>query len=112
MTSSPIYFTRGSSFNVTMKIPSNIEDGMFKDWTVKCQVRKLGNEMPSGFIAEVPVFWVDPVTTRVVGIKHDATDKWPVGEAEFDILFTSPKGEKLRSRRIQFTITRGVTQNG
>ena len=112
MASSPIYFTRGSSFNVTMKIPSDIADGMFSDWTLKCQVRKLGNEMPAGFIAEVPVFWLDPATTRFVGIKHDATDSWPVGEAEFDVLFTSPSGERIYSRKIPFTIQRGVTKHG
>lgn len=110
MTSSPILFTRGSSFNVTMKIPATIADGMFQNWTVKCQVRKRGNEMPSGFIAEVPCFWIDPQTTRVIGLKNDATDNWPICDAEFDVLFVSPLGERLRSRKVEFTITRGVTQ--
>ncbi len=107
---SPIEFTRGASFQFVMKIPDKIDDGTFFNWTLRCQVRKEANEAPSGFISEVPVYWLDTTTTRALAVKQDATDNWPIGPAEFDVLFTSPAGERVRSKRVPFHIVRGVTR--
>lgn len=112
MAASPIRFTRGASFNALLKIPTSIPDGFFANWTLRCQVRKAGSELSTGFIGEVSVSWIDPLTTRTIAIKHDATDNWPLGGAEFDVLFVSPNGEKMYTQKIAFTIQRGVTKNG
>lgn len=112
MAALPTFFKRGSSFSMSLKIPDSIENGMFQGWQVKCQVRKKNNDFDNGFIADVACIWVDPITTRVLALQHDATDNWPVGEAEFDILFVSPKGQRVRSNTWTIEIIRGVTQNG
>ena len=112
MTTPVISFKRGATFSISMKIPSTIADSALHDWVVSAQIRKLGNDLPSGFIGDMACHWLDPNTNRILIIQHDATDNWPICEAEFDVMFKSPKGQRIRSNTVQVSIKKGVTLNG
>ena len=112
MTTPVVSFKRGATFSILMKIPSSIPDSAMHDWTATAQMRKLGSDVPSGFIADMSCHWLDPNTNRILVVQHDLTDNWPICEAEFDVLFKSPKGQRMRSNTVQVTIKKGVTLNG
>lgn len=111
MATSPIKFKRGASFSTSLKIPDVLPDGTFRGWTPKAQIRRVGNDLASGLIADLPVVWLDAGSTRLLIIQNDSTEDWPVCEAEFDVLFVSPKGQKVRSNTIKVSILKGVTRN-
>lgn len=102
-------FKRGSTFAFTLKIPDNIPNGFFKSWVPTAQLRKEKNSSPAGLIAQIECFWADPSTTRYLVIYHGMSSGWPVGRAEFDVLFQSSAGEKIRSTTKIFNIERGIT---
>lgn len=112
MTTPVVSFKRGATFSLSMKIPSSIPNSAMHDWTMTAQMRKLGSDVPSGFIGDLTATWLDPNTNRIVVIQSDSTDSWPVCEAEFDVLFKSPKGQRMRSNTVQVSIKKGVTLNG
>lgn len=112
MAVSPIKFKRGSSFSISLNIPSSIANGSFYGWTTKAQIRKKDNDLPNGLIADLICRWVDPNATRTLIIENNSTDEWPICDAEFDVLFTSPNGQRVRSNTVPVIIQRGVTHNG
>ena len=65
--------------------------------------------MADGLIADLSCCWVDPNSTRTLVIENNSTDAWPLCDAEFAVLFISPKGQKVRSNTVPVTIQRGVT---
>jgi hypothetical protein len=109
MPSTPTAFKRGQTFSFAMKIPDTIEDGFLRSWLPRAQLRKARNTSADGLIAEVSCFWADPKTTRLLTLHHSLTAKWPIGEAELDVVFTSAGGTQIRSRTIKFQIERGIT---
>ena len=106
----PLPFKRGQTFSFSMRIPDSIADGFLASWQPTAQLRRARNDSPSGLIAEIACYWLDPDTSRVLGFHHHPTDGWPLGPAEFDVLFTSAGGQTLRSNTILFDIVRGITR--
>lgn len=104
-----IPFKRGSTFAFMFAVPENMPNGFFKTRLPSAQIRKAMNSRPDGLIANIACFWADPATTRYLIVHHSLTDKWPLGNAEMDILFESATGEKLRSTTALFNIQRGIT---
>lgn len=110
MATKPIIFKRGSTFSMMFAIPDRFEAGFFKDWFIKAQIRKEKNDGPNGLIADIGCFWGDPLTATRVVLHHSLTDKWPLGNAEMDILFESVDGSRVRSSTIPVIIQRGITR--
>lgn len=110
MAVSPIQFKRGSTFSLMFKIPERFDAGFFKNWAVTAQLRRAKNDSSTGLIADVSCFWGDPDTATRVVLHHMLTDRWPLGEAELDILFTSMDGSRVRSSTIPVRINRGITR--
>lgn len=106
----PIPFKRGTTFSFVLEIPSTTVDGFFMDWGVKAQIRKQNNDNASGLIADLTTSWVDAETTRSLILSFSMTDKWPLGIAEVDVLYTAPSGQRMRSHTITFNIEREITQ--
>ena len=106
----PIPFKRGTTFSFVLAIPSTTVDGFFMDWGVKAQIRKQNNDNASGLIANLTTSWVDEETTRNLTVGFAMTDKWPLGIAEVDVLFTAPSGQRMRSHTLTFSIEREITQ--
>lgn len=104
-----IPFKRGSTFAFMFAIPPEIPNGFFKTRLPTAQIRKAMNSRPDGLIANIACFWADPASTRYLIFHHSLTDKWPIGNAEMDVLFESSSGEKLRTTTAIFNIQRGIT---
>lgn len=109
MPSTPTPFKRGQTFSFLMKIPDTIADGFLRSWLPRAQIRKARNTSADGLIADVSCFWADPKTTRYLTLHHSLTAKWPIGEAEMDVVFESASGTVIRSRTIKLQIERGIT---
>lgn len=110
MITKPVPFKRGSTFGFAMTIPDTIPDGTFASWKPMAQLRRARNDSSSGLIADIAVFWGDPKTTRTLVFHHNVTERWPVGEAELDVLFLSAGGQTIRSTTVLFDIQRGITK--
>lgn len=110
MATTPIQFKRGSTFSRMFIIPDRFEAGFFKNWSIRAQLRKEKNDGPNGLIADIGCFWGDPKTATRVVLHHSLTDKWPLGNAEMDILFTSVDGSRVRTSTIPVIIQRGITR--
>lgn len=110
MTSKPYPFKQGSTFSFAMAIPEDIDDGALANWIPTAQLRRDRNNGPQGLIADINVYWDDPVTARILIIHHNVTKDWPVGLAELDILFTSASGQTIRSTTVIFDIQRSITK--
>lgn len=110
MAISPITFKRGSTLSLMFRIPERFDAGFFKDWFITAQLRKEKNDSPNGLIADIGCFWGDPTTATRVVLNHQLTDKWPLGNAELDILFTSVDGTRVRTNTIPVVIQRGITR--
>lgn len=106
----PVPFKRGSTFSFALAIPDDVPDGTFVAWKPMAQIRRARNDSSTGLIADIAVFWADPLTTRVLVFHHNVTEKWPVGEAELDVLFLSAGGQTIRSSTVLFDIQRGITK--
>lgn len=110
MATSPITFKRGATFSYMFSIPDTVDAGFFKNWFIKAQLRREKNDSPNGLIADIGCFWGDPKTATRVVLHHQQTDKWPLGNAELDILFQSVDGTRVRTKTIPVTIQRGITR--
>ena len=110
MATKPIQFKRGSTFSLMFRIPDRFAAGFFRNWRITAQLRKERNDGPNGLIADIGCFWGDPTTATRVVLNHMLTDKWPLGNAEMDILLTSPDGQRVRTKTIPVTIQRGITR--
>lgn len=104
-------FYRGQTFVFTMDLPDQIQFGQFEGWALSCQLRRLDNPGPSGFIADIGVSWLDsPQCTRIKFFAED-TDEWALGPAVFDVLLTAPDlSQRIRTEPVEFTIVPGVTR--
>lgn len=102
--------SKGATFNYVFDIPDTIANGFFRKWKATAQIRKANNNLPSGMIAQLQCYWTNESTTKQLVLSHDLTDNWPVGLAEFDVLFESVDGQSMRSSIMPVQIVRGVTQ--
>lgn len=103
-------FKRGANFKFTFKLPTEVPEGQFAGWTPTAQIRRYLNDQENGLIATIPVAWGTAETINHLLVDSENTGKWPLGLAEFDILLTSPAGEKVMTATILFDIQRGITR--
>lgn len=100
---------QGQSFSVLAKLGPNVITDL-QNWTPACQIRKVNNSQPSGFVANLSVDLHDP-EEMIFRLYMDKTDHWPLGLVELDLRFTSPDGlQTLITNRREFEITRSVTK--
>uniref|UniRef100_A0AB39ACL0 L-shaped tail-fiber protein n=1 Tax=Erwinia phage Fifi051 TaxID=3238787 RepID=A0AB39ACL0_9CAUD len=110
MTEPNLVFAKGQTFSFLMKIPDSVEAGFFKGYLPKAQLRKYKSNQSNGLIANLNCFWADPKTTKMLTLYDNATENWPVGLAELDVLFQSAEGSLIRSTTVTVQIVRGITQ--
>lgn len=99
-------FARGATFEAVMSLPTNVPDNYFADWQPLSQLRRDGQLTKSGLIGELDFKWLGP---REFVLSSNDTDKWPLGVAELDVLFTSRQGRRIRTKSLKVKITPGVT---
>lgn len=98
---------RGDTFDYVAILPASIPDGYYLGRIPTCQIR----DMRGKKIADVVTEWVDPVTTRSVGLHVADTQAWPIGSAVFDVQFLRESDGDIRSTlTIQFLIIEDVTR--
>lgn len=98
---------RGDTFNYIVTLPSYIPDGYFFGYVPTCQIRDLNDVL----IADAVTEWVDPVTTRSIGLHVSSTSAWPVGGAVYDVQFHRVSDNDTQStRKRRFTIVADVTR--
>lgn len=103
-------FIRGGTFSVLLSVPSSLSSGFFKDWSVKSQIRIKNAPTNKNLIGEFECSWVDPDTTQTLHLYMENTDHWPVCIASIDVVFTSPAGEKVRSKIVDIHIKDEISQ--
>lgn len=99
-------FARGASFEAVVTLPINVPDNYFEDWQALCQLRRAGNLTKQGLIGDLDFKWLGP---REFVVSSNDTDKWPLGAAEFDVLFSSRQGRRIRTKKVTVEITHGAT---
>lgn len=104
----PIDFKKGQTFSFLALVPDAIPDNYLETWIPRVFIRKYKNTSSSGFIAEIACYYADD-TERTLTFWHNETDKWPIGRAELDVVFTSPTGYTAATQTVQFHILSGVT---
>lgn len=118
-----ITFIRGQTLETVLSLPSNIPaDWFVNDETntiLTSHLRRIKNIGAGGLIAALTVTWESESSYRKVRVHADNTENWPLGPAEFDIVFVRttndpdtglPVTRKIRSEPVQFTILDGVTR--
>ena len=88
----PKSFIRGQTFEFVMELPKTVPLNWFGDTgistTLQSQLRRCQNASDDGLIADLAPIWEpNTVFTKIRFCVLD-TSKWPVGPAEFDVLFT------------------------
>lgn len=100
-------FARGSSFEAVMSLPLSVEEDYFLTWQALSQIRAEGNLTSGGLIGDLELKWLGP---RQFLLSSDDTDNWPLGMAEFDVLFSSNQGRRIRTKTLRINIKAGQTQ--
>jgi hypothetical protein len=72
---------RGATFDYVVILPEWLEPGTFVGFVPTCQLR----DFASRLIAQVPIEWVDPLTTMSLSLQVADTSIWRIGPAVFDI---------------------------
>lgn len=101
-------FKRGSTFEAVVKLPDSVAPNYFDDWQPLCQIREEGNYTKSGLIGDLDLKWIGD---REFILSSDDTDKWKLGMAEFDVLFSSKQGRRIRTKTLRILIQAGATQD-
>lgn len=97
-------FARGSSFEAVMTLPQSVAENYFAEWQPLSQLRKEGNLTKEGLIDDLTLTWLGP---REFILSNNDTDKWPLGMAEFDVLFSSRQGRRIRTKTLRVLIKAG-----
>lgn len=100
-------FARGSTFEAVVSLPLSVVDDYFLDWQPLSQIREEGNLTKTGLIGDLELKWLGP---RQFVLSSNDTDKWRLGMAEFDVLFSSRQGRRIRTKTIRIEIKAGPTQ--
>ena len=103
-------FKRGANFKFTFKLPEDVPPGQFSGWTPTAQIRRFHNDEDRGLISNIPVAWGSGAQANHLLVNAPNTGAWPLGLAEFDVMLTSPSGEKVPTATILFDIQRGITK--
>lgn len=101
-------FKRGSSFEAVVSLPESVAPNYFDDWQPLAQIREEGNLTKQGLIGDLDLKWIGD---RQFVLSSDDTDKWKLGMAEFDVLFSSKQGRRIRTKTIRIDIQAGPTQD-
>lgn len=101
-------FARGSSFEAVMSLPESVQEDYFAEWQALSQIREEGNLTAEGIIGDLSLKWLGP---RQFILSSDETDKWKLGMAEFDVLFSSKQGRRIRTKTLRILIKDGPTRN-
>ena len=110
MVTPPVDFKRGATFSFMFSLPPQTGKNVFEGCRLRSQIRKARNDLPSGKIADLAVFWIDPKKSDKLVIYHGHTERWPIGLTEVDVQFITPGGIVISSKNIVFNITRSITQ--
>ena len=105
----PIIIKKGADFSYTLEIPASIVGNRLTQTHPTAQLRRDRSNLPSDLIAELATRWVDPATGRKLEVSHQSTWDWPVGLAEFDVLFTTMDGRTEYSTTVKVDIQPGIT---
>ena len=105
-----IQHKRGSTFSLAFSLPDCIDEGFFSTWKVEAQLRKEGNTMPSGLIANLSAFWDDPIKAKNIVVFYKDTSSWPNCSAVLDIKLTSLEEQSRHTESIYVAIVQGVTK--
>lgn len=103
-------FARGSSFEAVVRLPPSVEANYFDTWQALSQLREEGNLTKEGLIGDLTVKRLDG-EPNIFLLSSNDTDKWPLGMAEFDILFSSRQGRRIRTTARRILIKAGPTQD-
>lgn len=103
-------FIKGQTLAFAMTLPDEVSEDQFKNWTLSSQLRRYQDRSPEGLIADLVCKWADEDKFKVITFYHNVTDNWPVGLAEFDVVLTSPQGQKVRTHPVVIYIQGGITQ--
>lgn len=102
---SPPQHKLGDSFVRSFVIPAAFADGYFVGWTVKSQIRSVGQ-----LVDDVVTSWLDPATTRHMLLTVTDTTSWKPGLAEIDVQFKrTSDGFVMSTTTAQFVIISDVT---
>ena len=101
-------FKRGATFEAVIKLPDSVAPNYFADWQPLSQIREEGNLTKSGLIGDLDLKWLGD---RELILSSNDTDKWKLGMAEFDVLFSSKKGRRIRTKTLRIDIQAGPTQD-
>lgn len=103
-------FNRGASFEAVMGLPVNVEPGYFTGWTPVCQLREYGKPASDSLIADIDFKWIVDEPNKFILSSND-TDNWPLCFAELDVLFVSPTGRRIRTKKLVIRIQDGVSKD-
>lgn len=106
----PIQHKRGSTFSLAFSLPDCIDEGFFSTWKVEAQLRKEGNTMPSGLIAQLSAQWDDPFKAKNILLFYEDTTSWAVCDAYLDVRLVSSTGHVRHSESVPVSIISGVTK--
>lgn len=88
----PRSFVRGQTFEFVMELPETIPADWFGDTdistTLKSELRRCQNASDDGLIADLAPTWEAGAEYTKIRFLVLDTSEWPVGPAEFDVLFT------------------------
>lgn len=134
----PKSFIRGQTMEFIMDLPCDVPAKYFHNTVIEnpgptqvttstttavtSELRQVQNAGASGKIATLDVRWEDLIEYTKLHFEADNTDNWPLGPAEFDVVFVrtvtvtdastgqvTSKTKKFRSNPVRITITDGVT---
>jgi hypothetical protein len=100
-------FARGSTFEAIMSLAETVPDNYFSNYSTLSQIRRAGQLTNDGLIGVLDFTWLGP---RQFSLITNQTDDWPLGLAEFDVLFTAPDGRRIRTKTITLRIKAGISQ--
>lgn len=122
----PKTFVRGQTLDFVMDLPCDVPANYFNSTvgtvqtvtTVSSELRQVQNAGLNGKIATLTVSWEDLIEYSKLRFYADPTGSWPLGPAEFDVVFVRTvtdtstgqvKTKTYRSSPIKITIADGVT---
>lgn len=109
----PKEFTRGQDLHFIMDVPCYIKLNDISNANIMSHLRLEDNHGPSGYIQELPISFLEigasvDVSKLECFVPASATMNWPVGMAEFDVVFEI-SGEIIRSEPVKMRIKFGIT---
>lgn len=95
----PKVFVRGQTLEFLMELPCDVPKDYFwnsvvgppavtVETTLKAELRQVENSGAGGFIANLNPVWEPNTNYTKIRFLVSSTDAWPLGPAEFDVLFT------------------------